>query len=150
MLYQHLRFEIQPGAQSQILMPRPGIAIAAAVRAASIWIYAVAKPDVRAIVFGDNRLRLVRDIFGRRPSKRGQVLLIVLDVLQVWLHLYRQVRVFRLNRCAATFHRARHSKKLPHTTNTVMSCSPIWYTYRQLIVALSLRERNSRFAERVD
>ena len=54
-LDEHLRLEIEPGAEAEILVRRPGIAIRAAVRAAAIGIEAVAERDVGAVVFRDDR-----------------------------------------------------------------------------------------------
>ena len=58
-LHQHLGLEIEAGAEAQVFVIRPGVAVAAAVGAAAVRIDAVAEADVRAVVLGDDRLRLV-------------------------------------------------------------------------------------------
>ena len=66
MLHQDLGFEVEAGAEAQVLVARPGVAVAAAVGAAAVGIDAVAEADVGAVVFGDDRLRLVGQVLGRR------------------------------------------------------------------------------------
>ena len=50
-LDENRRLKVQPGAQSEVLVRRSGVAVAAAVQAASIRIQAVAERNVGAVVF---------------------------------------------------------------------------------------------------
>ena len=110
--------EVEPGREAQVLVRRPGVAVAAAVGAAAVGVDAVAEADVGAVVLGDDRLRLVGQILGRRPAELGQVLVIVGDVLEIGLAADGQIRIRGLDGGAAAFEGGNHRKQFLGTANT--------------------------------
>ena len=75
------RLEIQPGREAEIFVRGPGVAINAAVLAATIWIDTRVEADVRAVVVIDERLRGVAKILCAGSAVLLRVPLVVrLDV----------------------------------------------------------------------
>ena len=105
MLHQDFRFEVQARAHPQIFVVRPGVTIAAAVRTAPVGVEAVAERNVRAVVFGDDRLRIVGQIFRRTMALLIEKLFVVLDLLEINFDMAPFEAIGHIESRAATFRR---------------------------------------------
>ena len=66
MLDEDLGLEIEPGIETEELVPGPRVAICAAVLAAAVGVNAKAKTHVGTVVLGNEALRLVREKLSRK------------------------------------------------------------------------------------
>ena len=86
---EHLGFEVEAGGEAEVFVVRPGVAVAAAVRAAAVGIHAIAEADVGAVVLGDDGLRIVGQVLRGRAVELGQVLFVVGHLLEVGFEAVR-------------------------------------------------------------
>ena len=70
LFHQNARFEVQTGREPEVLVRGPGVAVGAAVFAAAVHVQAGVEGNVRAVVVGDQRLRIVPQKLGagQRPA----------------------------------------------------------------------------------
>ena len=73
-LHHDLRLEIEPRGEAEIFVVRPREAVGAAVLAAAVRIQPGAKRDVRRVVEGNDRLRVVAEKLRARAERRAVVI----------------------------------------------------------------------------
>jgi hypothetical protein len=83
-------------------VPRPGIAIGAAVFAAPIWVDAVAEGNVGAVIMRNDAACGVGEKFGGKTTRVGQDGIVRLQVLPIRLPMHRLEAIWRLGLRAAT------------------------------------------------
>src|ERR1700679_648578 len=96
MLDHDLGLEIQPRRKAQIFVRWPGVAINTAMLTPAVRIQAHLKSHVRAVVAGDDALRLVGQILRGWPIEGLEVILVVFDLLELELVVGRFKPVWRV------------------------------------------------------
>jgi len=102
--------EVQAGAQFEVLVRRPGEAVAAPMRAAAIHIQAVAERNVRTVVLADDVPGIVGKVLGADGVLVGagfRVVLEIFEIFEVIDHLEAREAIGRVDVRAAPARRRR-------------------------------------------